>query len=128
MTDVEENRRWIDAVYVAIRVAIRELDDDLGANQLPTADRGGYADEGFARVEKALRLKPKYAHAHWDRAQMLWGKQDYAGTATAVEAFLALVPTSQDATRVRAMLAEARLRASPSGRPGATRSAILDSR
>lgn len=81
--------------------------------------QGGHVDEGLGRVEEALRVNPKYAHAHWDRAQMLWGKQDYAGTAGALEAFLALVPTGEDATRARAMLAEARGRASPGGRPGA---------
>jgi len=81
--------------------------------------QGGHVDEGLGRVEEAIRANPKYAHAHWDRAQMPWGKKDYAGVVRALEAFLALVPTGEDAGRARAMLAEARRRASPGGRSGA---------
>ena len=71
--------------------------------------QGNHVDQALARVEEALRVDPNYTHAHWDRAQLLLrGKKDYAAATKALEAFLALVPTGEDANRARAMLAEAR--------------------
>ena len=71
--------------------------------------QGNHVDQALARVEEALRIDPGYTHAHWDRAQLLFhGKKDYAAAARALEAFLTLVPTGEDAERARAMLAEAR--------------------
>lgn len=73
--------------------------------------RGNHVDEGLARIDEALRIDPGYAHAHWDRAQILFhGKKDYAAAGRALEAFLALVPTGVDATTARSLLAEARRR------------------
>lgn len=81
--------------------------------------QGGHMDQGLVRVDEALRADPKYAHAHWDRAHMLFeGKKDYAAAARALETFLALVPKGADAERARSMLAEAHRRAAPGGRPG----------
>lgn len=74
--------------------------------------QGNHVDRALARLEEALAIDPSYAHAHWDRAQMLFhGKKDYAGAVRAIEAFLALIPTGEDADRARAMLNEARARA-----------------
>lgn len=76
--------------------------------------QGGHVDQAVARIDEALRIDPKYAHAHWDRAHMLFtGKTDYPAAARALETFLALVPTGEDADRARAMLAEARRQAGP---------------
>jgi cytochrome c-type biogenesis protein CcmH len=83
--------------------------------------QGNHVDQALARLDEALAIDPRYAHAHWDRAQILFhARQDYAGAARSLEAFLAIVPTGQDADRARAMLAEARARAAAApGRPAA---------
>lgn len=74
--------------------------------------RGNHIDEGLARIDEALAIDPRYAHAHWDRAQILFhGKKDYAEAARALEAFLALVPTGKDVATARTLLEEARRRA-----------------
>jgi adenylate cyclase len=76
----------------------------------------GRLDEALARVEEALRLDPRYIHAHWDRAQYLFhAKRDFAAAARAAEAFLAVVPEGPDAEAMRRLLAEARQQATPGG-------------
>ncbi len=71
--------------------------------------QGKHVDQALAKLDEALSIDPGYAHAHWDRAHMLFtGKQDYAAAERALEAFLALMPTGEDAERARAMLEEAR--------------------
>ena len=71
--------------------------------------QGNHLDQALARIEEAISVDPKYAHAHWDRAHLLFtGKKDYAAAKKALESFLALVPSGEDADRARAMLAEAR--------------------
>ena len=71
--------------------------------------QGKHLDQALARIEEVISIDPKYAHAHWDRAHLLFtGKEDYTAAQQALEAFLALVPTGDDADRARAMLAEAR--------------------
>lgn len=81
--------------------------------------QGKHLDEALARIEAAIRLDPKYAHAHWDRANLLFtGKKDYAAAQEALGAFLALVPSGPDADRARAMLAEARRQIAAGGRRG----------
>lgn len=80
--------------------------------------QGKHLDEALARIEEAIRLDPKYAHAHWDRANLLLtGKKDYAAAQAALGAFLALVPSGPDADRARAMLAEAQRQLAAGGRP-----------
>lgn len=79
--------------------------------------QGNHVDEALARLEEALALDPNYAHAHWDRAHILFhGRKDYAAAVRALEAFIALVPTGEDAERARAMLIEARTRMGGGGR------------
>jgi tetratricopeptide (TPR) repeat protein len=74
--------------------------------------QGAHFDEALTRLEEAIGIAPGYAHAHWDRASILFSsKKDYAAAQKALEAFLALVPTGVDADRARAMLAEARRQA-----------------
>lgn len=73
--------------------------------------QGNHVDQALARVEEALAIDPNYVHAHWDRAQILFfGSKDYPAAARALEGFLALVASGEDAERARAMLAEARQR------------------
>lgn len=73
--------------------------------------QGGHIDQALARLDEAIRLDPGYAHAHWDRAQILFHlRKDYAAAARALEGFLALVSAGEDAERARAMLREARAR------------------
>lgn len=98
------------AIWAYKRVLAREPRNAEGITHMGIIlYQGGHTDQGLARVEEALRIDPKYAHARWDRAQMLFvGKKDYAAAARAIEEFLALVPTGEDAVRARAMLEEAR--------------------
>ena len=71
--------------------------------------QGKHVDQALAKIDEALAIDPGYAHAHWDRAQiLLTGKGDHAAAARALEACLALVPTGDDADRARAMLEETR--------------------
>ncbi len=71
--------------------------------------KANHVDQALARIDEALRIDPKYAHAHWDRAHILYEtKKDLAGAAKSFEAFLALVPKGQDAERARAVLVEIR--------------------
>lgn len=83
--------------------------------------QGKHLDEALARIEEAIGIAPTYAHAHWDRANLLFsGKKDYAAAQKALEAFLALMPTGDDAERARAMLAEARRQAGVRAGQGAS--------
>jgi len=88
--------------------------------------QSGEADQALAHLDRALALEPKYTHALWDKAQILYhAKQDYDQAIKALEAFLAIVPTGEDADRARAMIAEAKaraLRAGSTGGAGARRS------
>jgi tetratricopeptide (TPR) repeat protein len=69
----------------------------------------GQVDAALAKVEEALKLDPRYIHAHWDRVQYLFhGKQDYPATVKAAEAFLQVVPDGPDAEQVRKVMTEAR--------------------
>jgi len=81
--------------------------------------QGGHLDQALERVQEALKIDPNYAHARWDRAQMLFtGKKNYAAATRALEDFLALVPAGEDAVRARAMLDEARRQSAAGGRRG----------
>lgn len=86
----------------------------------------GHVDQALSHVDRALALDPTYAHALWDKANILYhAKQDYAGAIKAGEAFLKLIPSGKDADQARAMIAEAKGRAllrptaSPAEKPGA---------
>ncbi|MFQ5946358.1 MAG: tetratricopeptide repeat protein, partial [Anaerolineae bacterium] len=87
----------------------------------------GHVDQALSHLDRALALDPTYAHAHWDKANILYhAKQDYAGAIEAWEAFLVLIPSGKDADRARAMVAEAKARAllprptgAQSSKPGA---------
>lgn len=71
--------------------------------------RANHVDQALARIDEALRIDPRYAHAHWDRAHILYEtKKDLAGAAKSFEAFLVLAPKGQDADRARSLLAEIR--------------------
>lgn len=83
-----------------------------------TLYEGGHVDQALARVDEALTIDPSYVHARWDRAQMLFaGKKDFVAAARALEDFLVLMPTGDDALRARAMLEEARRQVAAGRRP-----------
>jgi len=71
--------------------------------------QGDHVDAALARIDEAIRIDPRYGHAQWDRAQILFNaRKDYAGAIGAIDAFLAVNPTGADAERARSMLSEAR--------------------
>jgi tetratricopeptide (TPR) repeat protein len=87
--------------------------------------QGNHVDEALRRLDEALATDPRYAPALWTRAQLLFdAKQDYPAAVTALEKYLALTPSGDDAARARSMLASARTLAakaggaSPSSPPG----------
>jgi lipoprotein NlpI len=66
-------------------------------------------EEAVAKVDEALRIDPKYVHAHWDRTQYLfYGKRDFPAAVHAAEAFVQVAPKGPDADSMRALLSEAR--------------------
>jgi tetratricopeptide (TPR) repeat protein len=68
-------------------------------------------EEAVAKVDEALRIDPKYVHAHWDRTQYLfYGKRDFPAAIRAAEAFVQVAPKGPDADSMRALLSEARER------------------
>lgn len=83
--------------------------------------QGGQLDQALAHFDRALALDPTYAHALWDKANVLQqAKRDYAGAIKAWKAFLALIPSGEDADRARAMIAEAKARVLRAGQAGAS--------
>ena len=69
----------------------------------------GDADKGIALTEQALKARPGYPHALWDKGNALFLlRKDYAGAIQALEAFLRAAPDSPDAGRARELIAEAR--------------------
>ncbi len=76
--------------------------------------RANHVDQALARIDEALKADPRYAHAHWDRAHILYEtKRDPTGAAKSLEAFIALVPQGPDADRARSLLAELRRSGAP---------------
>lgn len=68
-------------------------------------------DEAVAKIDEALRIDPRYLHAHWDRAQYLfYGKRDFPAAARAAEAFIQVAPEGPDADSMRSLMREARER------------------
>lgn len=71
----------------------------------------GHADQALSHLDRALALDQTYAHALWDKANILYhAKQDYGGAIEAWEAFLKLIPSGADADQARAMIGEAKRR------------------
>lgn len=69
----------------------------------------GQMDAALGKVDEALRIDPRYVHAHWDRVQYLFhGKRDFPAAVKAAEAFLQVVPDGPDAEQIRKLMAEAR--------------------
>ena len=76
---------------------------------------GGHADAALETFDKALAIDPNYPPAHFFRGQVLAeAKGDYAGAARSWERFLVLVPGGPEHDQVKALLVEARAKASPS--------------
>jgi len=67
-------------------------------------------EEAVAKVDEALRIDPKYVHAHWDRTHYLFYGRDFPAAVRAAEAFVQVAPKGPDADTMRALLSEARER------------------
>ncbi len=69
----------------------------------------GHDDSALEAFNKALALDPKYAHAWWDKAHLLYEKkQDYKGAIQALEKFVALIPSGEDHNRALKMIQDAK--------------------
>lgn len=69
----------------------------------------GHDDSALEAFDKALAIDPKYAHAWWDKANLLYErKQDYKRAIPALEKFVALVPSGQDRDRALRMIQDAK--------------------
>ncbi|HEV2145950.1 MAG TPA: hypothetical protein VGR37_00890, partial [Longimicrobiaceae bacterium] len=97
-----------DAPEVAARVARLAPRRDEAADRamgsfregLLGLDRGAYA-EAEAAFSVALRARPEWPEAHFNRALALLGRQDEARAAAELESYLRLSPGAADADRVR---------------------------
>jgi tetratricopeptide (TPR) repeat protein len=109
-----DQRRLDEARQVYTRVLAREPRNVEAITHLGAVlYQEGRVEEALAKVEAALRIDPAYIHAHWDRTQYLFhGKRDFPATVRAAEAFLRAAPTGPDAESVRALMVEARAKAS----------------
>ena len=75
----------------------------------------GHDDSALEAFDKALAIDPNYAHAWWDKANLLYErKQDYKRAIPALEKFVALIPSGQDHDRAVKMLQDAKGRLSKS--------------
>lgn len=80
--------------------------------------RAEHVDQALAKMDEALAVDPNYAHAHWDRAHLLFDvKKDYAAAIPSFEAFLRQISTGPEADQARRLLEEARRLARTSPRP-----------
>ena len=70
----------------------------------------GQVDAALARYDQALAIDPRYAHALWDKANLLQQvKKDYPGAVQVWEAFIQVVGVeSQDGRTAQNFIAEAR--------------------
>ena len=69
----------------------------------------GHDDSALEAFDKALAIDPNYAHAWWDKAQLLYErKQDYKRAIPALEKFVALIPSGQDRDRAVKMIQDAK--------------------
>jgi len=69
----------------------------------------GHDDSALEAFDKALAIDPKYAHAWWDKANLLYEKkQDYKRAIPALEKFVALIPSGQDRDRALKMIQDAK--------------------
>ena len=75
--------------------------------------QAGHADAALQMFDRALAADPKYVHALWDKANLLFEqRQDYAGAAKTLEAFIALAAPGPDVERAKTMIVEAKKRQS----------------
>jgi cytochrome c-type biogenesis protein CcmH/NrfG len=80
----------------------------------------GHADAALQMFDRALAVDPMYAHALWDKASLLFEqRQDYAGAARTLEAFIAVASPGPDVERAKAMIAEAKKRLAEASAPAA---------
>lgn len=69
----------------------------------------GRLDEALAKLDEALRIDPRYMHAHWDRTQYLFhAKRDYAAAIKAAEGFIEAAGPGPDADNMRKLISDAR--------------------
>jgi tetratricopeptide (TPR) repeat protein len=83
--------------------------------------QAGHVDPALEAFDRALAIDPSYAHALWDKAQLLHDqRRDYAGAIAAWERFVAVGPPGPDRDQALVRIREARalLAAAPAGGPG----------
>jgi tetratricopeptide (TPR) repeat protein len=83
----------------------------------------GHADPALEAFDRAIGIDPRYAHAWWDKARVLFEqKQDYAGAIAAWERFAQVAPPGPDREQAAGRIREARARlsgAAPAAPPAA---------
>lgn len=83
--------------------------------------QAGLVDDAVRRLDRAIAASPDYADAHLFRGIVLFrAKSDAAGAVTELERYLALMPAGPLDARVRALLDDARARATTSPTPPPT--------
>jgi tetratricopeptide (TPR) repeat protein len=104
--------RYVEAIpFYQQAFALKESDINVSTDLGTALWYAGRADEALAQYERSLKISPTHAQTLFNvgivRAD---GKQDYAGAAAAWETLLATTPDYPNATRVRELLADARLK------------------
>jgi tetratricopeptide (TPR) repeat protein len=104
--------RYVEAIpFYQQAFALKESDINVSTDLGTALWYAGRPDEALAQYERSLKISPTHAQTLFNvgivRAD---GKQDYAGAAAAWETLLATTPDYPNATRVRELLADARLK------------------
>lgn len=121
-----------DAPEVTARVArLTPRRDDTGERAAASFQEGlrrldgGESAEAEAAFSAALRIRPDWPEAHFNRALTFLARGDRARTAQDLERYLALNPAAPDAGRVRTAVAALRRPASAYSASGALARGVL---
>ncbi|MFQ5947111.1 MAG: tetratricopeptide repeat protein, partial [Anaerolineae bacterium] len=77
----------------------------------------GHTEDALGAFDKAISIDPRYAHAYWDKARVLYeAKRDYEGAIRTWEQFVSLVSSGEDRDRALNLMREAQRRLTDSKR------------